>query len=56
MTKLSDERRKELAQVRAEQIIESWWWEDVWEFAEEHNLSDLEMEDLLNSRVDVTIS
>ena len=51
MSRLTEDRRKELAKIRAEEIMEAWWREDRWEFAEEHNLTDEELAEVLNTHV-----
>ena len=43
----TDKELEELARQREAEIISAWWEVDIWEFAEEHELSDEEMLKLL---------
>lgn len=51
---LTDEEIKNLAIVRANEIIEAWWEECRWEFAEEHELSDEDLARVLDTPVYLT--
>ena len=44
---MTDERVKMLALRRANEIIEAWWDEDVWDYAEYHELTEEQMEQLM---------
>ena len=53
---MTQEQIESLALKRATEILESWWYEMPWEWAEENEITDEEMEKVLAVPFDVFIT
>ena len=45
---------EQIAIQRAREILNAWWNEDIWEFAEENGLSDQQERELLDTDVNIS--